>query len=106
MRHVATLLLLIALVAPAVAGARPVGSSECRHLTSQIEFFESRAERARELGNELWMEGLGNHLATLEERRAERCPGYGNGAEAMQALGRLVELAAKGALTFFTMGAL
>ena len=41
----------------------------------------------------------------LEERREERCPGYGDSTEAAQALQRLIELAAKGALTFFTMGA-
>ena len=106
MRHVATLFLGIALLAPAVAGARSTGSAECRYLSSKIEFFESRAERARQLGNELWEERLGNHLAMLEKRRAGRCPGYGDGAAAMQALERLIELAAKGALTFFTMGAL
>lgn len=106
MRHVATLLLGFALLLPAVpADARPQGSAECRHLTTQINFFAIRLGRARELGNEIWEERLENHLDGLVERRATRCEGYSDSDQAWEALEKLVELAAKGAVTFFTLGA-
>ena len=105
MRRLATLLLGLALLAPGLATARPQGSAECRYLSTQIEFFESRVERAKQLGNAVWEERLGNHLDGLEEQREDRCPGYGDGKAAYQALEQLIQLAAKGALTFFTMGA-
>ena len=105
MRHLVTLLLGIALLSPVGATARPQGSSQCRYLTSQIEFFETRIERARDLRNGLWEDRLGHHLADLKQTRKDRCPGYDDSAAAAQAFQRLVELAARGALTFFTMGA-
>jgi hypothetical protein len=106
MRHVATLLLGIALLAPAVpAVATPQGSAECRHLTNQINFFAIRLGRARELNNAVWEERLENHLDGLVETRAERCEGYSDSDQAWEALEKLVELAAKGAVTFFTLGA-
>jgi len=106
MRHVATLLLGLVLLAPGLASAgRGQGSSECRHLTAQVDFFQARMERAEALGNELWQQRLDGHLATLIERRATRCPEYSDSAQAMRQLQELLTLAAKGALTFFTMGA-
>lgn len=99
------ILLVLSLLVPAFASARPQGSAECRYLSNQIDFFETRVDRARSMGNDIWEERLGGHLAGLEERRDDRCPGYGDSEEAWQALERLIELAAKGAVTFFTMGA-
>ena len=105
MRHVATLALGLALLLPAAADARPQGSAECRHLTTQIDFFAIRLGRAQELGNELWEERLESHLEALVDKRAARCEGYSDTDQAWEALERLVELAAKGAVTFFTLGA-
>jgi hypothetical protein len=109
MRHAAMLLLGIALLAPTLASAdRGQGSGECRHLTSQIDFFETRLERAEALGNDLWRARLETHLSDLVERRSTSCPEYSDAAqaaEAMRQLQELMALAAKGALTFFTMGA-
>jgi hypothetical protein len=103
--QLATLVLAIAVLAPSAVAARPQGSAECRYLESQISFFESRIERAKELRNELWEARLTEHLDGLEKRQAELCPGYSDSEQAMQALQRLIELAAQGALTFFTLGA-
>lgn len=105
MRHVAMLLLGLALLLPAVATARPQGSSECRYLTNQINFFETRLERAQQLGNSLWEDRLGSHLDGLKKRRESMCPGYGDSQEALKAFAQLLDLAAQGAVTFFTMGA-
>ncbi len=107
MRRLATLLLGIALLTPGLATARPVGSAECRHLTTQIEYFEGRVAHQKALdNNELWEARLDDHLAALEQKREDRCPGYSDSEEALEFLGRLAQLAAKGAVTFFTLGAL
>ena len=106
MRHVATLLLGLVLLTPCLASAgNGQGSSECRHLTAQVDFFSARLNRAQALDNPIWEARLGRHLNDLIERRATRCPEYGDGAQAMRQLQELMTLAAKGALTFFTMGA-
>jgi hypothetical protein len=106
MRTTATLLLgLVIWLSPLGSEARPQGSSECRYLTSQIEFFEARVDRAQELRNALWEDRLESHLAGLKRQREDSCPGYSDSEVASQAFQRLLELAAKGALTFFTMGA-
>lgn len=105
MHRIATLLLGFALLAPGLADARPQGSAECRHLTSQIEFFGARVERARKLDNDVWEDRLTGHLRGLVKQREDRCPGYSDSKQAAQAFQRLLELAAKGAVTFFTMGA-
>src|SRR5690606_34375294 len=74
-RHVSAWLLLAALLAPgALRADNTVGSGECRHLTSQIHFYEARLERAEQLGNALWEARLESHLDSLKERREERCP--------------------------------
>ncbi len=106
MHRLATLLLGIALLTPGLANARPVGSAECRHLTNQIEYFKGRVEHQEALGNnEVWEARLDNHLAALEQKREDRCPGYSDTEEALRFLERLAMIAAKGALTFFTLGA-
>jgi hypothetical protein len=105
LRHVATLLLWVALGIPGLASAEGGrGSGECRHLTNQIDFFEDRLETAEQLGNELWEARLAGHVDGLRERRATRCPEYSDSAEAMRQLEQMLALAAKGAATFFTMG--
>ncbi len=105
MRRLAMLLLGIALLTPGLASARQVGSAECRHLTNQIEYFKGRVEHQKELANnEVWEERLDNHLAALEQRE-DRCPGYSDTEEALRFLERLATIAAKGAVTFFTLGA-
>jgi hypothetical protein len=104
--QLATLLVTVAMLAPSTAVARPQGSAECRYLTNQIDFFEMRIERAQQLGNEMWEVRLGNHLEDLERQREDRCPGYGDSQAAIQALRQLMSLAAQGALSFFTFGAL
>lgn len=105
MRQLATSLLGLMLLLPAAASARAMSPDECRYLTTQIEFFQGRLDRAQKLGNDVWETRLSDHLDKLKAQREEGCPGYGGGAEAMKAFERLLELAAQGAVTFFTMGA-
>lgn len=106
MGRLATVVLLIAMLAPSAALARPQGNSECRYLTSQIEFFDTRIERAKQLGNDLWETRLTTHRADLVKQRKDRCPGHGDREAAFQAFRELMSLAAQGALSFFTFGAM
>ena len=96
---------LVAWLVPATASAQAVGAAECRYLTTQISLFENRLERAEELDNELWQQRLSDHIDRLSERRRQQCPGYGDGDAAREAFAQLIDLAARGALTFFTLGA-
>jgi hypothetical protein len=104
--RLASVVLLIALLAPSAAIARPQGNSECRYLTSQINFFDTRIERAKQLRNDLWEARLTQHRQDLIDRRKERCPGHGNSQAAFEAFRELMSLAAQGALSFFTLGAM
>ncbi len=106
MRQLATLLLGIALWLPAAAQAQSQESAECRHLTSQIDYFAVQLGRAQAVENEVWEARLEEHLDGLIENRAARCEGYSDSDQAWEALEKLIELAAKGAVTFFTLGAL
>ena len=98
-------ILAIAFLGASSASAQPVGSAECRYLTTQIQFFEQRLERAEALGDDVWVDRMEAHVNRLSDRRADRCPGYGDGDAAAAAFAQLVSLAARGALTFFTLGA-
>ena len=75
MRRWMILALLVAWLAPTMAGAQAVGSAECRYLTTQIDHFEGRLERAEQLDNDVWQERIATHVARLSERRREQCPG-------------------------------
>ena len=91
-----------ALSAPAAARAR--GSSECRYLNQKIDHFETLEERARTLENDLWVDRIHDHLDNLRERRSQSCPGYSDSDVAARQMQELLKLAARGAITFFTLG--
>ncbi len=91
-----------ALMSPGVAGATEI---ECRRLTSQIEHFSNMVERAHQLDNAIWAARTQDHVDQLVARRANECPGYSAGAQAMQAFAQFVRVAGRAALTYFTLGA-
>lgn len=93
----------LSVLMPTTASA---GTVECRRLTRRIEHFTGMAERARELDNEMWEERTEQHLDLLTARRAAHCPEYAKDDSAMRALAALMKLAARAALTYFTLGAL
>ena len=104
MRFLPAVLALFGLLTPAVGLAE--NPSACRYLDTQIAFFESRAAKADDLDNELWEARMREQIAGLKEQRSKRCPGYSPSEEAMRAFTDLMKIAAKGAATFFTMGAM
>jgi hypothetical protein len=97
------LVLAVALIAlaPAAGWANP--EARCQHLHLQIAHFEAQMERADQLGSDLWEDRFRDHLAELKSQR-KSCPGFSDSEIAAQQMRELLKLAARGALTFFTMG--
>jgi hypothetical protein len=93
----------LSVLMPATASA---GTIECRRLTRRIEHFTGMVERARDLDNEMWEERTEQHLDLLIARRAANCPEYAKDDSAMRAFAMLMKLAARAAITYFTLGAL
>jgi membrane-bound lytic murein transglycosylase MltF len=104
MRLALVLAVTVALLAPAVAGARnsPV---ECQHIAQQLVHFDAMKQRAAQLDNPLWVQRFKAHIAELEDRQAAACPDQSAALESAKQLRDLMKLAAEGALTFFTFGA-
>ena len=105
------LALALAVSACFVAGSAAAGSNtmQCRTLTKQIAHFETVVDRARERDDELWEQGTLKHIDDLATRRARLCPKYArrdNAAKRFaQETGRLLKVAGKAAVRYFTFGA-
>ena len=97
------LVLAVALIAlaPAASWANP--QARCRHIHMKIAHFEAQAERAHQLGSDLWEDRFRDHLVDLKSQR-KSCPGFSDSEIAAQQMRELLKLAARGALMFFTMG--
>lgn len=92
-------------IGPSAAWA---GSAECRYLDQKIAHFQAQEVRAEQLDNELWQTRFADHIEELKNRRSGSCPGYSareQAAETARQFNELLKLAARGALTYFTMGA-
>ena len=101
MRIALILAAALLVLAPAASWANP--KARCEYLNLQIAHFESQMARADQLGNDLWEDRFDNHLDELKNQR-KSCPGYSDREIAAQQMRELFELAARGALKFFTMG--
>ena len=78
---------------------------QCRRMTKQIAHYARVVDRARERKNELWEEATLQHIGRLSARRARLCPEYAEKSHGEE-LVALLRLAAKVAITVFTMGLL
>ena len=103
------------LVLPGVASAapelsRPPGSpAQCARLHKQIAHFEDMVERAEERGNDVWIEGMQQHVDQLRDEQRSLCPDDAADSaakEAFLAFMNLLKVAGQAALTYFTFGAL
>ncbi len=96
---------LVLFASSAYAGATPV---QCRLIERQIAHYTGMAERANELDNPMWEQGMKQHLKLLKGRHnALLCPqsdAVGNRQRAAQAA-EVLKMAGRAALSFFTMGA-
>jgi hypothetical protein len=103
--------LWLALPAPASAEPTPPPGSpaECARLHKQIAHFENMVERAEERGNQLWIDGMQQHVDRLRDEQRQICPDDAADSaarEAWRAFANLLKVAGQAALTFFTFGAL
>jgi hypothetical protein len=101
MRIAFAIALVALLLAPGISWATSPG--RCRQLNHRIAHFEAMEARADQLGNDLWEDRFHDHLAALKSER-KSCPGYSDSEVAAAQMRELLRLAARGAITFFTMG--
>ena len=102
MRIALALIASLVLLAPGLAGA--VSPAQCGRLTRQIEHYEDMTQRARQAGNQLWVDGMQNHLKLLKRERLSHCDAFAKEDQAMAAFGHFLKLAAKGAVSYFSGG--
>jgi len=79
--------------------------AECARLRRQIDHFTTMAGRAELLENELWSSRMQEHVTLLRAMQAARCPGDVPVDTTAEAFKQLLELAARGAIAYFTFGA-
>lgn len=103
---------LVALAAAAEPPRRQSLKSDppmCHNLDMQMLHYQTLRARADAVNSDLWEQRLDAHLKNLQnQRKLAGCPSTASeaAAEAARQLKLLLELAAQGALTFFTMGAM
>ena len=95
------------LLHPAVALA---GSpAECARLMRQIHHYQDMSDRAVERDSEMWEGRMDIQVELLKSQLLARCPDWANddaaAREAARQFAQFLKLAARVALTFFTMGA-
>jgi hypothetical protein len=90
------------MLAPGLAGA--VSPAQCGRLTRQIEHFEDMSDRARQAGNQMWVDGMEGHLRLLKRERLNSCEAFAKEDQAIAAFGHFLKLAAEGAVSYFTGG--
>ena len=97
----------IAAVLLAPLGAQAGGPAECARLRRQIDHFQGMSDRAEALGNEMWIERMGQQVALLRGRQADRCPqDVPTDDSTARAFMQLLRIAGSAALTYFTFGAM
>jgi hypothetical protein len=101
----AVLLAACLLLCASAASAEP---PQCRRLTKQQAHYQTLLDRAHSADNALWESRLDTQIGYLRaQRRQLGCPDAQAAFEAMMAeMKELMKLAAEGALTFFTGGAM
>ncbi len=88
------------------AGNAVAGSpAECARYKRQIDHYQGMVQRAEDLDNEMWQQRTGDHVAKLKALQKDRCPEDVPVDKTLIAFERMLKLAAKAAVTYFTMGA-
>lgn len=118
MRSLLAIITCTAFLAPCLASAQslnaeqveafqtiPAHPAECARLRRQVDHYIGMQKRAAALDDAMWQERLGNHIQMLRAMQAARCPDDLPVDTTAEAFKQLLQLAAKGALTYFTFGA-
>ncbi len=104
---VALLLALLGLLAPASAPAGPQQNPAiCIQLAHQLVHYDGMRQRAAKMNNSMWVTRFEQQIERLEAQHARHCPEQAAANESAQQLRDLLVLAGRGALTFFTLGAM
>ena len=116
MRVLVSILIFVLVTAPVASFAEPVRSRgnrfDCRRMTKQIDHYENVVlAMAKKRGNKAWEASMEAHLAKLKDRRADRCPKYNEERKLLvraraqaREIQRMVKMAGKAALQYFTGG--
>jgi vacuolar-type H+-ATPase catalytic subunit A/Vma1 len=103
-------------VAPGAGLAAPqkfrTNKQQCRRMTKQITHYESVVLKlANDRGNQLWANATSKQIDRLKHQRADHCPEWGKersrlqrAAENAAKMQRMMKLAAKGAMKYFSGG--
>jgi hypothetical protein len=99
------LALCLVVFTTAAQPARADEPLQCRVFDRQIAYYQMMRARAVKIDSDLWKSRFDNHLAMLNKfRLSQGCPDKSGAAEFARLLKALMQLAAQGAITFFTMG--
>jgi hypothetical protein len=83
------------------------GPAECARLRRQIDHFQRMTDRAEELGDPMWTERMGQHLALMKGRQKNRCPhDVPTDDSTARAFMQLLRVAGEAAVSYFTFGAM
>jgi len=98
--------LCVLLLASAAAATPP--PPQCKYIDNKMVYYEGQLDRAKALNSELWESRLETHIDALDDfRDGMGCPDNSTVAEEVaRTLNKILQAAAQGALTFFTMGAM
>jgi hypothetical protein len=87
--------------------AQAAGPAECARLRRQIAHFQGMTDRAEALGEPMWTERMGQHLALLKGRQKNRCPhDVPTDDSTARAFMQLLRVAGEAAVSYFTFGAM
>jgi hypothetical protein len=103
--RIALPVLCVLLFAGAAAALPP---PQCKYLDKRLAYYEGQLERAKAIESELWETRLEEYVDKLDQFRDDAgCPDNSTVAEEVaRTLNKILQAAAQGALTFFTMGAM
>jgi len=103
----ASCLLLCASAAMAGSPTNQALPPQCHNLDMQIVHYQTLRARADAVNSTLWEQRLDAQIKALnDQRKVAGCPSNSTAAQMAAQLRELLRLAAQGALTFFTMGAM
>ncbi|MFT5443618.1 MAG: hypothetical protein ACI8W3_002668 [Myxococcota bacterium] len=109
MRLVIIAITLALIVSSSALAVQKSNRGQCRRLEKQLSQHAVSVQRAEHQGNALWARATLAQMNRLDQRREKLCPDLypaSAAARAMAELQALLKMAAKGAVSFFTMGAM
>ena len=100
----AAVIVLGLLLCASAAAAGP--GTQCRYLERKVEYFTELRDQAKRQDNDVWVAGFNRQIAFLEQLKdRNNCP-ESVGEQVARHVAEILKAAAKGATTFFTMGAM